>query len=103
VTADLSAILEEPGRQFYQGPWPTPAHWARLRAIASAVATGDVTYVHCLSGISRSTMAVVFALMQLDRLKAADALDFVHERRPSANPGPAFRAILHAMDWRVPL
>ena len=76
--------------------------WLRLVSmqVRAAVEAGCVTYVHCNAGISRSTLAVVGALMIVRDMTAAEALTFVRARRAIANPNPRFQALLGSIDAR---
>lgn len=83
------------------GPFPLLGRaWVDLvgRQVASAVAAGYVTYVHCLAGISRSTLATVSALTLLRGGTMVGNLEYVRSRRPVANPCPAFLEVFARMD-----
>lgn len=62
--------------------------------IDSQQRAGRITYVHCRAGRSRSAMVVTAYLMQRYHLSRDQALQFVREQRPVANPIPAFMTLL---------
>ena len=62
---------------------------------------GDITFVHCRNGISRSAM-VVAAYLMADRGWGRDvALAFLRSKRPGVRPNPAFLALL--AEWEQAL
>jgi len=56
--------------------------------IADARREGKVVLVHCAAGVSRSATAVMTYLMLYEDYGWADALCYVQESRPCANPHP---------------
>lgn len=77
--------------------------WVRMvgRQVAQPVEAGFLTYVHCLAGVSRSTLAVVACLASLEGQSGPDALRFVKERRAIAGPNPAFLGLINALGRRA--
>ena len=62
-----------------------------IQFIDSAISRKGLCLVHCFAGVSRSATVVVSYLMKTRRMTVSDALHFVQEHRPTANPNPAFR------------
>lgn len=57
--------------------------------------------VHCNKGVSRSSSMVVAYLMKQRSMTFEQALDFVVERRPVANPNESFRRQLQEYERRL--
>ncbi|ETK86960.1 hypothetical protein L915_08481 [Phytophthora nicotianae] len=57
--------------------------------------------VHCNKGVSRSSSMVVAYLMKLRSMSFEQALAFVTERRPIANPNESFRRQLQEYERRL--
>ena len=70
----------------------TPAILPALAFIDAARAsdTGTRVLVHCVEGVSRSASVVIALIARDKKLSVEDALKFVQEKRPVANPNPAF-------------
>jgi protein-tyrosine phosphatase len=47
-------------------------------------------YVHCLAGVSRSTMVMAAFLMKKNKCSADSALNFIAKVNPSIDPNPHF-------------
>jgi protein-tyrosine phosphatase len=62
-----------------------------IEFMQSCVASGGLCIVHCFAGVSRSATVVVAFLMKSRRLTFTQALEFVQQQRPAANPNPNFR------------
>jgi hypothetical protein len=62
---------------------------------------GDVTFVHCRNGVSRSGMVVVAYEMAAHGRSRDEALAFVRERRPGVRPNPAFMSLLRTWEDRL--
>jgi hypothetical protein len=58
---------------------------------------GDVVFVHCLAGVSRSGMVVTAYEMRKNRWTRDEAIEFVRSRRPQTWPNPAFMELL--LEW----
>lgn len=102
ASEDPPGNLLRPGDQHLWLPMPdgpfealSPA-WLRLVSmqVGDTVAAGALVYVHCLAGVSRSTLVVTGTLMVLRQMAPLEALAFVQARRPVAHPVPAFEALL---------
>lgn len=101
--------LWRPGDQYLwlnaiDGPFPAlRGQWVNLVGLqtAAAVDAGYVTYVHCLAGVSRSTLVAAAALVALQGGTYARAANFVARCRPAANPCPAFLAVMDELDRRL--
>ncbi|GAB9470628.1 Phosphatase slingshot 2 protein [Globisporangium polare] len=57
--------------------------------------------VHCSKGVSRSTSMVVAYLMKIQDMSFDEALQFVSEKRPVANPNASFRRQLQEYDQKL--
>ena len=55
---------------------------------------GEVVFVHCRAGVSRSATVVIAYLMRYYGLALDDALKYVKNRRSVVNPNPGFMAQL---------
>lgn len=62
-----------------------------IEFINDCVAQKGLCIVHCFAGVSRSATVVVAYLMMSRHWKFEEALDFVQQHRPAANPNPNFR------------
>lgn len=62
-----------------------------IEFIEECVAQKGLCIVHCFAGVSRSATVVVAYLMMSQHVTFAQALDFVQQHRPAANPNPNFR------------
>jgi hypothetical protein len=70
--------------------------WLRRQVdfIAAQREAGRITFVHCLNGISRSSMVVTAYLMQKNSWTKDEALSFVRSRRAVVRPNPIFMDLL---------
>jgi protein-tyrosine phosphatase len=67
-------------------------HFSRaISFIEESVAQHGTCIVHCFAGVSRSATVVVAYLMKRSHIRFEQALAFVQEQRPAANPNPNFR------------
>ena len=67
-------------------------HFSRaIDFIEHCVASKGTCIVHCFAGVSRSATVVVAYLMKSRHMRFEQALAFVQEQRPAANPNPNFR------------
>lgn len=62
-----------------------------IEFMQSCVSSGGLCIVHCFAGVSRSATVVVAYLMKSRQLSFTQALEFVQQQRPAANPNPNFR------------
>ncbi len=64
------------------------------------VSQGKSVLVNCRCGVSRSTTLVCAYLIKYHNMSAAKALRTIQEKRPCANPIPAFRQQLRAWEGK---
>lgn len=57
-----------------------------VRALTALLAAGRRVYVHCTAGLNRSPLVVLAYLAFVETLPAADAIAFIREARPEAQP-----------------
>jgi hypothetical protein len=85
---------------------PIPDHapapdldWLRRQVefIAARRKAGNIVYVHCSAGISRSGMVVIAYEMHKNHWTRDEALKFVRAKRPHTHPNPAFMNRL--LEW----
>ncbi len=58
--------------------------------IVNTMKRGNVVFVHCAAGISRSSSVVINVIKKLHRWNFDQAFNFVRECRPIVNPNPGF-------------
>jgi protein-tyrosine phosphatase len=51
---------------------------------------GNVVFIHCFAGISRSTSVVIYTIMKLHHWNYEKSLFFVKELHPRTSPNPGF-------------
>ncbi|KAF7317352.1 hypothetical protein HMN09_00471400 [Mycena chlorophos] len=71
--------------------FPASTEWIR-RALS---VEGTKVLVHCLGGLSRSVSIVCAYLIAAKGMTAAEAILYLKDRRPVANPNPGFQVQLH--------
>jgi atypical dual specificity phosphatase len=71
------------------------------RVISEAVQKGEVVYVHCAAGVSRSATVVCAWLMRSRGLSHEAAIVFLRERRAVIRPNPGFVAQLRVFEERL--
>lgn len=69
-----------------------------IEFIEDCVQMKGLCIVHCFAGVSRSATVVVAYLMRSRRLRFAEALNYVQQHRPAANPNPNFRRQLQEFE-----
>jgi len=85
--------------QIEDGPPAPDLRWLRRQVefVDARRKAGDIVYVHCAAGASRSGMVVVAYLMHKNGWTRDEALQFVRSKRPVTRPNPAFMERL--LDW----
>ena len=74
-------------------------HIAEL--INMLITSGSVVYIHCAMGINRSVAVVVLYLIKFQKMKPADAIKFVRDRRPGVLTNVDFEEKLLKVDVEV--
>ncbi len=89
LAALASAGIEERrvGLTDYGGLPPTELETA-VRAVASWLAEGRISYVHCRAGWQRSAAVAAGVIAFRDGVEIDDALDRIQRRKPTADPLP---------------
>jgi protein-tyrosine phosphatase len=101
----IEAALREAGIQEYRlqltdfGRLPADRLEEAVQLVVSWLKTGGLSYVHCRAGWQRSAAVAIGAVAVYDGLGIDQAVRFVQERKPSAEPLPHQRDDLRAW-WR---
>jgi hypothetical protein len=83
---------------------PVPSlDWIRdqVQFIEAERAAGQVVFVRCRNGVSRSGMVVVAYYMAHNGWSRDEAVEFVRSRRPGLRPNPVFMQLL--LEWEQSL
>ena len=111
TTAVLNLCETEDAYQVAEQRWvpirdaePAPSlDWLReeVAFVEEQRATGRVTFVHCMNGVSRSAMVVAAYLMKREGWSRDQTIEYLRMRRPGVRPNPAFMKLL--AEWEPPL
>lgn len=93
---DAAGIEEERMRLTDFGRLPSERLEAAVQQVVAWMRRGELSYVHCRAGWQRSAAVAVGAVAVHDELTIDGALDYVQQRKPSADPLPHQREDLRA-------
>ncbi|MGH2876115.1 MAG: protein-tyrosine phosphatase family protein [Solirubrobacteraceae bacterium] len=93
---DVAGIEEERMRLTDFGRLPAERLQAAVQQVVAWMRRGELSYVHCRAGWQRSAAVAVGAVAVCDELTIDAALDYVQQRKPSADPLPHQRDDLDA-------